>query len=679
MTNRLAGQTSPYLRQHAQNPVDWYPWGPEALGAAQAAGKPILVSIGYSACHWCHVMAHESFEDEQTAALMNQHFINIKVDREERPDVDSIYMEAVQALTGSGGWPLNVFLTPDGRPFFGGTYFPPQPRHGLPSWQQVLAGVAETYDERPDDILHNAQALTTFIEQAQRQGESDDSLGPDVITQAYAAMARQFDLLNGGFGSAPKFPQPLGLEFVLRRLSQTRDARALEFVRVTLDKMAAGGIYDQLGGGFHRYSVDDVWLVPHFEKMLYDNALLARLYIAAFQATGDARYRKVAEETLDYLLRDLRSPEGAFFSSQDADSEGVEGRYYVWTLDELLHLLGPEEAVLSAHHFGVTPDGNFDGKSILTTAATVEEVALRAGLTVDEAASALARARVILLDARGSRTPPQTDTKILAGWNALAIRALAEAGRIFQRDDYLEAATTAMQHILTAMRPDGRLVRSYLDGPGEVSAFLEDYAFVVEALITLYMTAFDREYLRLAEELAQEMVQLFRDEQGGAFYDTPCDSTALIVRPRSLFDNPIPSGNSAAAFAFVRLEALTGTVEYGDHARKVLQASRRLLSQAPLTVSYALSALDFQLTPPVQIAIAGLPEASATADFVRTVYQRYLPNAVVAVGVTNSMPLLDRRESPDGQPAAYLCEHFVCRMPATDPSALARQLDTLTG
>jgi uncharacterized protein len=678
MTNRLAHETSPYLRQHAENPVDWYPWGSDALDAAQAQGKPILVSIGYSACHWCHVMAHESFEDSQTAALMNEHFINIKVDREERPDVDSIYMEAVQGLTGTGGWPLNVFLTPDARPFFGGTYFPPNPRHGLPSWRQVLEGVAETYAERPDDVLHNAQALTSFVERAQRQGESDDFLGPEVIELAYSLVAQQFDFAHGGFGSAPKFPQPLGLEFVLRRFGATHDPRALAFVCLTLDRMSAGGIYDQIGGGFHRYSVDDEWLVPHFEKMLYDNALLARLYTSAFAATGEARYRVVAEETLEYILRELRSPEGAFYSSQDADSEGVEGRYYVWTLDELETLLGPEDGALAAHYFGVTPGGNFEGTSILTHHASLQDVADRVGLPLDATARRLKSIRATLLEVRTRRTPPQTDTKILAGWNALAIRALAEAGRIFERSDLLEAAETAMQFILTALRPEGRLVRSYLDGAGDVSAFLEDHAFCIEAMISLYMTVFDVEYMRSAESLAHEMIERFRDNAGGAFFDTSSDSPALVVRPRGLFDNPIPSGNSAAAFAFSRLESLTGDTAYGDHALTIFQAARKLLTRAPLAVSYALSALDFRLSPPVQIAIAGMAGDHATQNLMREVFQRYLPNAVIAVGSPNSTPLLEQRELRDGKPTAYVCRHFVCELPVTDTVDLGQQLDELS-
>jgi uncharacterized protein YyaL (SSP411 family) len=677
MPNRLEKETSPYLRQHAENPVDWYPWGPDALSRARSEGKAILVSIGYSACHWCHVMAHESFEDERTAALMNENFVNIKVDREERPDVDSIYMEAVQALTGSGGWPLNVFLTPDARPFFGGTYFPPRPRHGLPSWTQVLEGVAETFAGRQDDVLHNAEILTQFMIQAQRQGESDESLSSELLQEAHAAAARQFDMRTGGFGPAPKFPQPLGLEFVLRMSSRSRDAKPLEFLNLTLDRMADGGIYDQIGGGFHRYSVDDVWLVPHFEKMLYDNALLARTYTSAFVATGKARYREVAEETLDYLLRDLRSPEGAFYSAQDADSEGVEGRYYVWTLDELVAILGEEDARLVAQFHGVTTHGNFEGQTILTRASTVEGVSERVGLPFDEVAARLERARATLLKARESRITPGTDTKILAGWNALAIRSLAEAGRIFERPDYLEAAKHAMRFVLTALRPDGRLVRSYHEGAGEIGAFLEDYAFCTEALIALSMTAFDEEYLREARALAQEMIDRFWDDADGAFFDTSADSDDLVVRPRGLFDNPIPSGNSSAAFALLRLEALTGSAAYRERAVAVFRAARKLLPRAPLGVSYMLSALDFYLSTPTQVAIVGPKDSSATQALVRAVYERYLPNAVFAVGAPGSSPLLEDRQLRYGQPTAYVCEHFVCRLPVTTDLELGNQLDAL--
>lgn len=678
MPNRLELETSPYLRQHAQNPVDWYPWGPDALATARAEGKPILVSIGYSACHWCHVMAHESFEDERTAAIMNRNFVNIKVDREERPDVDSIYMEAVQALTGSGGWPLNVFLTPDARPFFGGTYFPPQPRHGLPSWTQVVEGVAETFAERNEDVLHNAQVLTQVISQAQRQGESSESLSFGVVEEAYTAAAGQFDLRAGGFGPAPKFPQPLGLEFVLRMYHHNGDAKVLEFLHLTLERMADGGIYDQIGGGFHRYSVDDVWLVPHFEKMLYDNALLARLYTAAFVATGRERYREVAQETLDYLLRDLRASEGAFYSAQDADSEGVEGQYYVWTPAELVAALGEQDANRVARFYGVTSQGNFERKTILTRASTVQAWAEQAGMSLDEAEANLKRVRATLLKIRASRIAPATDTKILAGWNALAIRSLAEAGRIFDRTDYLDAAHTAMRFVLTALRPEGRLVRSYHDGAGKIDGFLEDYAFCIEALLGLYMTAFDRAYLHQAQELTREMIDRFWDGEHGAFFDTAADAHDLVVRPRSLYDNPIPSGNSAAAFALLRLEALTGSAQYGDRAVTVFRAARAHLPRSPLAFSYMLSALDFYLSTPIQIAIAGQPASSDTQALVRAVHQRYLPNAVIAVGEPDSVPLLEGRALQDGHATAYVCRHFVCRVPVTTDLELGNQLDSLT-
>jgi uncharacterized protein len=678
MPNRLAHQTSPYLLQHADNPVDWYPWGAEALQRAKNEQKPILVSIGYSACHWCHVMAHESFEDEPTAALMNAHFVNIKVDREERPDVDSIYMEAVQALTGSGGWPLNVFLTPDARPFFGGTYFPPQPRHGLPSWTQIVEGIAETFAERPDDILHNAQVLTQFIQQAQHQGESDEALNRDVVVEAYSSVIGQFDRRNGGFGQAPKFPQPLGLDFVLRMWSHNHNPEVLQFLHLTLHRMADGGMYDQLGGGFHRYSVDNIWLVPHFEKMLYDNALLARTYTDAYAATGDARYREVATETLDYILRDLRSPEGAFYSAQDADSEGVEGRFYVWTPGEVDAVLNADDARLAREMYGITAQGNFEGKTILTRAAAAEELASRMGISVGEFSARLQRIRAALLDALAQRIPPGTDTKILAGWNSLAIRSLAQASQVLERPDYLEAAQTAMRFLLTALRPNGRLVRSYREYAGTVGGFLEDYAFCLEALLALYMAAFDDEYLHEAEAMAREMVDRFGDSAAGAFFDTAVDSDDLVVRPRSLFDNPIPSGNSAAAFALLRLEALTGESHYRERATAVFQAGGKLLTRAPLGVSYLLSALDFYLSTPLQIAIAGPVDSAATQELVRTVYQRFLPNSVLSVGPPGSAPLLADRQLRGNAPTAYVCEHFACRLPVTSAAELAGQLDTFT-
>jgi uncharacterized protein YyaL (SSP411 family) len=678
MTNRLASEKSPYLQQHAENPVDWYPWGEEALERARREDRPILVSIGYSACHWCHVMAHESFEDPRTADLMNRHFVNIKVDREERPDVDAIYMEAVQALTGQGGWPLNVFLTPDARPFFGGTYFPPQRRHGLPSWTEVLQGVAETYRTRRGDVVHNAEVVTRFIAEAQHQGGVQSDPGPESLQTAYENVRRQFDMRNGGFGGAPKFPQPLGLEFVLRMVRRLHDQEGRRFLDLTLSRMAAGGMYDQLGGGFHRYSVDAVWLVPHFEKMLYDNALLARLYTYAYSATGHERYGQVAEETLDYLLRDLRSPEGAFYSAQDADSEGVEGKYYVWTPSELEAALGPEPAEVAARRYGVTASGNFEGATILTLASSTEGIARELGITEAEAIQAMEAARTRLLAARARRTAPGTDTKILAGWNGLAICALAEAGAALRRPDYLDVALRAMDFVLTRMRVGGRLVRSFQDGPSDTHGFLEDYAACTEACLALYEAALDVRYLDEATRLADEMIRSFWDGETGGFFDTSAEATSLVVRPRSLFDNPIPSGNSSACMALLRLHAVTGDDVYLDRAETIFRAGGELLARAPLGVPYLLCALDFHLAGAIQVAIVGDPAGADTRSLIEVVHGRYLPNAVLAVGTGDSPALLAGRDPIGGRATAFVCEHFACNLPVTEPEELAAQLDAAT-
>ncbi len=678
MTNRLALERSPYLQQHAENPVDWYPWGPEALARARTENKPILLSIGYSACHWCHVMAHESFEDEAVAAFMNSHFVNIKVDREERPDVDSIYMEAVQALTGSGGWPLNVFLTPDGRPFYGGTYFPPAQAHGRPSWLQVLEGIAATFQERGEDIEHNATILTRLIQDAQTQGAGDDEVDETVLRDAYQGVVAQFDPVDGGFGSAPKFPQPLGLEFVLRMYSRYREPAALNFFTTTLDRMADGGIYDQLGGGFHRYSVDGVWLVPHFEKMLYDNALLARLFTLAFTATGVDRYRQTAEETLDYLLRDLSTPNGAFFAAQDADSEGVEGKFYLWTPDELRSVLGDEDGRLLTVIFGIgAPHDTGESRYILRRTRPLDEVADETGKSRDYLERLLNRSRQTLFDARRLRVAPATDTKVIAGWNALAVRAFALAGRVFDRPDYLRAAERTMQFVLTDLRPTGQLMRHYNDGPGTVPAFLEDYAFCVEALIDLSMTAFDTHFLEAAVDLANEMLERFWDRATGAFFDTAAGAEELVVRPRSLFDNPIPSGNSAACFALLKLEALGAGAQFRTPAENIFRSSRKLLTRAPMGFPYALCALDFYLSTPAQLAVAGDPASADTRALAQTAFEAYLPDAVVSVGLPESSPLLVGRTLARERATAYLCENFACRLPVTEPAELARQLSQL--
>ncbi|MBV9282098.1 MAG: thioredoxin domain-containing protein [Chloroflexi bacterium] len=679
MANRLASEKSPYLLQHAHNPVDWYPWGPEALETARREDKPILVSIGYSACHWCHVMERESFEDEAIARLMNDRFVSIKVDREERPDVDAIYMEAVQALTGQGGWPLNVFLTPDGRPFYGGTYFPPRPAPGMASWPQVLESVAEAYRQRKGDILHNAGVLTDYIERAQRLAQSSEIPAEDVLRRAYQLAAGQFDWRRGGFGDAPKFPQPLALELILRMWHRMDDDRARRFAELTARRMGEGGIFDQLGGGFHRYSVDSSWVVPHFEKMLYDNALLARHYLHLYQVSADPWYRSIVEQTLDYLLRDMRSPTSAFYSAEDADSEGEEGKYYVWTPEEIEQAVGAERAEIVCLRYGVTAGGNFEGKTILTASMSLADIAARLDRGLDWVEQALTEARRELLTARRARVPPGKDTKILTSWNALAIRALAEAGRALDRPDYLRAACAASDFILDTLRPEGRLLRSYRDGPSAISGFLEDYAYLAEALLTLYEAAFDPRYLHQARLLLDEAVERFWDADAGAFFDVAADAADLIVRPRGLFDNPIPSGNAAVSFALLRLRALTGDAKYDDQALSAFRAARDLMERAPLGFSYLLSALDFHLSAQVQIAIAGDPDAAATDALVRVVSGRYLPNAVLAVGTEGSSPLLEGRRELDGRATAYVCRHFACQMPVTDPGDLAEQLSASRG
>jgi uncharacterized protein YyaL (SSP411 family) len=677
MANQLAGEKSPYLLQHADNPVDWNPWSREALERAHREGRPILLSIGYSACHWCHVMAHESFEDRETARLMNESFVNIKVDREERPDVDAIYMEAVQAMTGQGGWPLNVFLTPDGRPFFGGTYFPPTPRHGLPAWRQVLQSVAAAFRERADAVESNAVSLTDYLQQMQRLAGDEGEISASAVVSAYRRILTEFDRVFGGIGSAPKFPQPLPLDFVLRMASQNSERAGLDLVALTLDRMAEGGIYDQLGGGFHRYSVDADWLVPHFEKMLYDNALLALTYLHALQVTRSSAYRRVAEETLDYILRDLGSPEGGFYSAQDADSEGAEGKYYVWTLEELRDALPPDQADIAARRYGVTPGGNFEGHTILTEAARIDEIATAIGADAADVAASLAEVRTTLLSVRERRVHPATDTKILTSWNALAVRALAEAGAVLGRPDYLNAARRCVGFLLTGLRPEGELVRSYRGGPSAIPGFLEDFAYLAEALITLYECTGNLVFLDSAEEHVTQATDRFWDGHAEMFFDAAA-SDELIVRPRSLFDNPIPSGNASMISALLRLEAITGEGRYQALANRALRIDPQLLERAAPSLGYLLGALDLSHRGALQIAIVPGQEGTAEA-MARAVFDRYLPNRVLAIGAGDRPGLLAGRTAREGKATGYLCEHFVCSLPVTDPDALALQLDGASG
>jgi hypothetical protein len=666
-TNRLIGETSPYLLQHAHNPVDWYPWGPEALERARAEDKPILLSVGYAACHWCHVMAHESFEDPETAAQMNRDFVCVKVDREERPDLDGIYMDAVQAMTGQGGWPMTVFLTPEGGPFYAGTYYPKVDRPGMPSFRRVLAAVADAWAQRRDDVRRQGdQVVQVLAAQAGALGgEGDGQLTEDTLRQAFDGLRGAFDATWGGFGGAPKFPQPMTLEFLLRCSRRGYDG-ALDMVRLTLDRMAAGGIFDQVGGGFHRYSTDGRWLVPHFEKMLYDNAQLVRLYTHAWQLTGDDRYRRVATRTADYLLRELRHPDGGFFSSQDADSEGVEGRFFVWSFDELAAIAGEP----LARHLGATPEGNWEGTNVLWTPRADEALEAELAAAVPE-----------LFEAREARVHPATDDKVLAAWNGLAVTALAEAARTFGEPRYLDAALSAAAFVLEHLTDDnGRLLRSWREGRQGGPGYLDDHACVADACLTLYETTFDLRWLRQARRLAQAMVELFADPDGDGFYQTGRDAEQLVVRPRELFDNAVPAGSSVAADVLQRLGRLTATPDWEQAGRNALRPVLGVLARAPSGFGHALGAADFALARVREVAIVGRPDAEDTRALLGRVWSTYQPNRVLAAAAPDDraapaeVPLLADRPAVDGRATAYVCEHFVCQLPVTDPDALTAQL-----
>ena len=642
MANRLAQETSPYLLQHKDNPVDWYAWGPDALTRAKEEDKPILVSIGYSACHWCHVMEHESFEDEQTAAEMNSRFVCIKVDREERPDVDAIYMEACQAMTGQGGWPLNVFLTPDQVPFYAGTYFPPEPRHGLPSWRQVLGAIDEAWRTRRAEIEESAGRIVNRLSGGALLQPSEDELDPGLLDQALENLRGAFDPVNGGFGGAPKFPPASTIEFLLRRGDTDMTAR-------TLRAMASGGMYDQIGGGFARYSVDAHWIVPHFEKMLYDNALLARAYLHGWQVTGEPLFEQVCRETLDWALREMRADEGGFYSALDADSEGVEGKFYVWTLDEVRKALGDDaEAAITA--LGMSEQGNFEGQNIPVRAGDLP-----------------AELRARLYDVRATRVWPGLDDKRLASWNALMISALADAGAVLGEERYLDAARACAEFVLGTMRDErGRLLRTYKDGRAHLNAYLEDHAFLVEGLLTLYESTFEPRWFAAARELANQMIERFADEERGGFFETSSDHEQLVARRKDLEDNPIPAGNSSAAYGLLRLSALSGEHEYERRAEGVLRLLHEIAPRHPQAFAHLLQALDFRLAQTKEVALAG----TDTAELERVVRSKFRPHIVLAGGEPDGVPLMEGREPVDGRAAAYVCEQFSCRQPVTKADEL---------
>ncbi|MBD3161627.1 MAG: DUF255 domain-containing protein [Candidatus Eisenbacteria bacterium] len=676
--NRLIHEKSPYLKQHARNPVDWYPWGTEALQRSRTEDRPIFLSIGYSACHWCHVMESESFEDPEIAALMNERFVNVKVDREERPDLDRIYMTAVQMLTGAGGWPMSVFLTPDLRPFYGGTYFPPEDRFGRPGFPRVLQAVAEAYRSRRDEVERASSEITDRIRSLGKGGEGESLLSPVLLDQAAEGLARSFDGANGGFGGAPKFPQSLLLQVLMRRSRSASDLEATRMVRRTLGKMAAGGIYDQIGGGFHRYATDERWLVPHFEKMLYDNALLAIAYLEAHQLYGEADDARVARETLGYIAREMRDPNGGFYAAQDADSEGKEGLYYTWRPDELKNVLGAEDAELFARAYDVEEAGNFEGRSILHRVKGDEVLAGISGSTPEEVRERLSACAARLLEARRRRVPPLRDEKVLVDWNGLAISAFARGSRVLADPVALRIAGEAAAFLLEEARgAEGRLRHVWIDGEARIDGLLEDYAALIPALVDLYEAGGEARWIQEAEALAEIMIDEFADANGG-FYDTRADRDDLIARTQRPEDGSIPSGNSLAAYGLLRLGRLTGREDLLERAAGTLRAFAGVMRRFPSATAQMLLALDLHLSEPREVAVVGGWEDPAAAALRRVVDAAFLPDTVTlhgsGEGEEGSLRGLRGKHLVGGRPAAYVCRSFTCREPVTRPEELEEQL-----
>jgi uncharacterized protein YyaL (SSP411 family) len=657
VVNRLADETSPYLQQHKDNPVDWYPWSDEAFARARAEDKPVLLSVGYSACHWCHVMAHESFEDDETAALMNDLFVNVKVDREERPDVDAVYMDAVQAMTGQGGWPMTMFLTPERRPFYGGTYYPPVARHGMPSFTDVCRAVDDAWRTRRDELVSQADKLTAALDRTLTvEGDATGrEVGREVLDGAIEALGSQFDPQWGGFGRAPKFPHETGIELLLRASAGGDRPQLLELAVTTLDAMASGGIYDHLGGGFARYSVDNHWLVPHFEKMLYNQALLGRCYLHAWQITGEPRFLQVLDETITYVLRDLRHADGGFYSAEDADSEGVEGKFYVWALDEVTALLG-DDARAAVEHWGVTAAGNFEGANIL-------HLPERGALARD---SRLEHARRMLFEARETRVRPGLDDKVLTEWNALFLATLAEAAAATGTQEWMHAATACAEFLLARLRrDDGRWLRSFNAGRAHHLAYAADYAAIVDAFTRLGEATGSRRWTDVARESADAMLELFWDEEGGGLFTTGHDAERLIARAKDVLDNATPAANSLAAVALLRLGALVGEPRYEERAGAIIDLLVEPLVRQPTAFAHLLAAVDLTTASITEIAVVG-----DRLDLVRAVQARYLPNAVLAWGEPYPSPLFAERK----QGLAYVCENYACKQPAGDVESLMAQL-----
>jgi len=686
-TNRLINESSPYLLQHAHNPVDWYPWGAEAFERAKRQDKPIFLSIGYSTCHWCHVMERESFENEQIARIMNDNFVCIKVDREQRPDVDEIYMNAVVMTTGSGGWPLSVFLTPEGKPFFGGTYFPPEDIYGRPGFGRVLLSVADAWENRRQELLDSAGKLSGFLKTSGAPTEKKNS-SPETLKKAFEQFREMFDVVNGGFGPAPKFPQPTNLSMLLCYWHRTNDIQALHMVEKTLEEMADGGIHDHIGGGFHRYATDAQWLVPHFEKMLYDQALLSKVYLQAYQITGNRQYADIAGETFDYVLRDMTDPDGGFYSAEDADSEGEEGTFYLWDRKQIASVLDKEQARLFNAYYGVTDAGNFEkGKTILNITKSVNE--LQQEFKKDHAtiANALENARTELFEERAKRIRPHRDDKVITAWNGLMISSLAYGGVVLEERKYIEAAEHAAQFVLGTLHRNGRLMRYYRDGRVVGHGFLDDYAFMTMALEDLYEATFDAKWLIEAKRLAEEMIELFADDDGGGFFLTGKDSEKLIARTRPGSDGAVPSGNSVAALALLKLGRLTMNQNFTKQGARILEAFSAQLESSPAYSSATLTALDFHLGPTQEIVIAGGRNAPDIERMLESVRSKFLPRAVVLLhdrdeadsAIYEIVPFVKNQTAPGGRATAYVCENYVCSKPVKSAGELEHLLAAIAG
>ncbi|NQV33919.1 MAG: thioredoxin domain-containing protein [Phycisphaeraceae bacterium] len=685
-TNRLAHETSPYLLQHAHNPVDWYAWSDEAFAKARAEDKPIFLSIGYSTCHWCHVMEHESFENTEIAAVLNEHFVCIKVDREQRPDVDATYMEAVTLLTGAGGWPLSAFLTPDGRPFYGGTYFPPEPRYGRPGFKQILTAIAEAWQSQRGQLLESADKITAHLDQASDSKEG--TLDKGLLDRAFSTLVRIYDPTNAGFGGAPKFPQPTQLSFLLNHYYQTGETQALDMVTHTLDVMAKAGMYDHLGGGFHRYATDVKWLVPHFEKMLYDQALISRVYLDAYKITGKTEYSRIVSETLDYVLRDLRDPGGAFYAAEDADSEGHEGLFYVWTPAQIQQSLSDDQARVFMAYYGVTKSGNYEqGQSILNVTEAMDTVAKQLDLSVPQAEVWLKEAQAKLFDARVKRVRPHRDTKIITAWNGLFISSLARAGSALERPDYVLAAKTAAKELLARLEVDGRVMRSLAAGQVSGPGFLDDYAFLIAGCLDLYESTFETTWLEQANRLAGRMVTLFDDPANAGFYLAGNDVETLLTRGhKPEYDGAVPSGNSMAAVCLARLARLTGNVALTEKAESTFKFLASRMQASPIGLTTGACGLAFWILPGTEIVLASQLDDPNLRLMQQALHRAYLPNTVTlwhpsspqALAIEALVPMVKSMKEVDGKATVYLCENFACKQPVTSPEQFSAMLETLS-